>query len=131
MLIDLRFDLYISPQDFRSYVKRATEGDPQPIAISSSFQRAMTQMQQAQQRLDMQNRENNNNNNSSGGGVSGISVSGTGGSSSNNNGGSGGVRVTNVSGDHAGMGDDAGDEKRLPPNKDALNPDGAAPSLQL
>ena len=54
MLIDLRFDLYISPAEFRAYVVRATEGVPQPIAISASFQRAMDQMALAQQQQQQQ-----------------------------------------------------------------------------
>jgi len=123
MLIDLRFDLYISPQDFKTYVKRATDGEPQPIAISSSFQRAMTQMQQAQQRLDQQQRQqqqqqaaSQNNNNNTNGGVPHSQSMG----------------MDNMG---AGGGDQQPadpNEPRLPPNRNALNPDGqAAPSLQL
>ncbi len=121
MLIDLRFDLYISPQDFRTYTKRATEGEPQPIAISSSFQRAMNQMQLAQQRLESNNNNNGKPNNNNDAGNS-----------------SGSPKIpnsTSVGQDLSNQGGGDGlteDERRLPPNRNALNPDGqAAPSLQL
>jgi hypothetical protein len=110
MLIDLRFDLYVSPHDFRAYVRRATEGVPQPIAISAQFQSALAQIQQQQQLA-----------------ASRAAPHRTGDQSpSSPFGNAGGEAPPDATPDDAGP-----EEPRLPPNPNALAPGSALPTLAI
>ncbi len=154
MLIDLRFDLYISPADFRAYVRRATDGVAQPIAISSQFQGAMAQMQASQAAAAQQQREQaaaaaaasravpTPTDQLPGGSVStegGLAVHGSplvgspASPASRAHGGGGGVNVQAGGMDQSNdLFNESDDTRRLPVNRDALQGgNNAAPALSL